>query len=275
VAAELEQGRDGGRDSLAALVDVGSRTPSLPAPAERADTTTAVGFASAHLVAGQRVADLAAEDALSSPDVLCLSVVGESHARQAALLATAGELQETPARRRRQGRLTEAALGARGDMFLRYQGTGELWLTLPVGHRQMVALTLVEDVLYLREQRVVAFDGEVVWEAGRVPGGGPRLLQFRGSGRVVIEAGAGEVVTLPVPGRGVINVAPARLLGWMGRVVAQGVRQRGVCVRVACEGEGVLLLSRHGDSAQPVHQRPEPGNHGPGPAGARGPAPHR
>jgi uncharacterized protein (AIM24 family) len=298
VAAELEGGRDHAGDPLSALVDAASRPPSPSAPADSGDTGTAIGFAYSHLVSaesrrnaggsaagvpsrevwnpvrvpGQGVADLAADDVPRLPDVVCLPVAGEAHVRQAALLAAAGDVSAGPARRRHQGRLTEAALG---DGFVRYRGTGELWLALPAGGRRPVALTLVEDVLYLREERVVAFDGEVVWEAGRIPGAGPRLLQFRGSGRVVIEAGAGEVLALRVPDGEVISVAPARLLGWMGRVVAEGVRQGGVCTRVACEGEGVLLLSRHGDSAQPVHQRPEPGNHGPGPAGARGPGPHR
>jgi tetratricopeptide (TPR) repeat protein len=245
VAAELEQGRDDTGDSLSALVDAAPATRLAPDDTpEAGDMATAVGFAYSHLVSAETVADPAAAD-----DVLRLQVDGESHARQTALLAAAGDLRAAPARRRRQGRLTASTLGAPGDGFVRYQGSGELWLTSPAGGRRLVPLTLVDDVLYLRDERVVAFDGEVVWEAGRVPGGGPGLLQFRGSGRVVIEAGPAEVVTLRVPDGGVISVAPGRLLGWMGRVVAQGVRQGGVCARLACEGEGVLLLSRHGDSA--------------------------
>jgi hypothetical protein len=273
VAAELEQGRPG---TPAPAREAPPPPASAPAVAltEPARPATAIAFAYERLLSPGAASEAA--DALSAPtaDVLRLAVAGEAHGRQGALLATVGELAPLPARRRRQGRLTELALGA----FVRYRGTGELWLTLPAGGRGLVPLTLDQDVLYLREERVVAWGGDVVWEAGCVPGGGPDLLQFRGSGQVVVDAGTGEVVALRVPEGEVINVAPQRLLGWMGRVVAQGIREAevgGMCVRVACEGEGVLLLSKHGDSAQPVHQRPQPGDHGPGAAGPGGPAVHR
>jgi Tetratricopeptide repeat/Mitochondrial biogenesis AIM24 len=228
VAPELEQGRPRIADPMAS-----PGTSDDPAP------HSAVDFAVAHLVPTERAGN-------GRDDPLPFAVDREAHARQTALLATAGDLAAVPARRRRQGQLTDTPLGAPGDPFVRCRGTGQLWLTSPARGRGLVPLTLEEDVLYLREERVVAFDGEVVWEAGRIPGGGPALLQFRGSGRVVVDAGPGEVVALRVPQDELISVAPERLLGWMGRVVAEGVRhpQGGACLRVACEGEGVLLLSR-------------------------------
>jgi uncharacterized protein (AIM24 family) len=141
----------------------------------------------------------------------------------------------------------------------------------------LVALTLDQDILYLREDRVVAFDGDVVWESGRVPRDELPLLQFRGSGRVVVDAAGDEVVTLRLSEGSPVTVPRARLVGWLGRVVAQSVRdgEDATLARIACEGEGVLLLSRHGDPAQPVHERPQPGDDGPGAADPGGPLLHR
>jgi len=249
VAAELERGRQSGGDPLAALVEAASQPhPTSEGTPPQAAAPTAIGYAYTHLLAVEGEPERAVDDTLR------LTVDGEAHVRQAALLASVGELGTTPAHRRRQGRLIEAPLGTPGDGFVRCRGQGELWLTLPAGSRALVPLTLDHDVLYLREERVLAWGGEVVWEAGRVPGGGPPLLQFRGSGRVVVDAARGEVAALRLPDGEQVQVAPARLLGWMGRVVAHGVRgDAGAgCVRVACEGEGVLLLSKLPAPATPA-----------------------
>jgi uncharacterized protein (AIM24 family) len=106
-------------------------------------------------------------------------------------------------------------------------------------------------VLYLDETRVAAWGDEVVWESGTVPGGNKPMLQFRGSGRVVLVANADEIVSIRLGEGERMAVPTARLLGWLGRIVVQG--QLGSAVdgglpglhHVTCEGEGVLLLARH------------------------------
>ena len=99
---------------------------------------------------------------------------------------------------------------------------------------------------------MVAWGDEVVWESGRVPGNGKALLQFRGTGRVVIVCGENEIVALRIA-EGECQIVPSgRLAGWLGQVVVQG---QPAAVQnalpgleyVRCEGEGVLLLSRHGE----------------------------
>ena len=55
--------------------------------------------------------------------------------------------------------------------------------------------------------------------AGRVPGDGLRMLQFRGRGQVVVQL-AGAPAALRVSDQAPALVSRAHLLGWVGRVVA-------------------------------------------------------
>jgi tetratricopeptide (TPR) repeat protein len=241
VALEIERASPQGGLAAALAPETPARSPEAPAVTtgeSAAEQTSAAGYAFSHLYN---------DGARNRDGVLRLSVLGETHVRQSALLAAAGEVRIEEARRRRRGRLTEELLGSLDDLFVRCLGDGEMWLTVPPRGRGLVALTLDQDVLYLREERVVAFDGEVVWESGRVPWDGLPLLQFRGNGRVVADAGQGDVVALRVPEGRSITVARGRLIGWLGRVVVQSRREPSATnplPHVTCEGEGVLLLAK-------------------------------
>ena len=115
---------------------------------------------------------------------LRLTVADEIHVRRDAVLAGTGALQWQPAFRRAQGRRGTEPLGATGTFF-RLTGAGDIWIAGNRGRWLPVALT--EDVLYVREDRVLAFDGQVSWEAGAIPGVDVKLLQFRGRGIVALE----------------------------------------------------------------------------------------
>jgi tetratricopeptide (TPR) repeat protein len=238
VALEIERAAPQGGLAAALAAEAPRSESPVSSPAEIAtEQTSAAAYAFSHLY----------NDARTREGVLRLTVIGETHVRQSALLAAAGEIRIEEARRRRRGRATDELLGSLDDLFVRCLGEGELWLTVPPKGRGLVALTLDQDVLYLREERVVAFDGEVVWESGRVPWDGLPLLQFRGTGRVVADVGRGDVVALRVPEGRAMTVARGRLIGWLGRVVVQSLREPSSAnplPHVTCEGEGVLLLSR-------------------------------
>jgi uncharacterized protein (AIM24 family) len=142
-------------------------------------------------------------------------------------------------------------LADKRDRFFRIDGAGDLILTSPDASRRLVALSLDHDILYLDEDRVVAWGDEVVWESGCVPGEGKALLQFRGTGRVVLWTAEDEVVAVRIADNERMAVPSARLVGWLGRVVVQSNASAEIVPEgphhVTCEGEGVLLLSRHGE----------------------------
>ena len=191
--------------------------------------------------------------ALLGQGVLRFAAGAETHVRQSALLVALGGKGLSLARRRTRGHLSDDTLANDSDRFFRVEGGGDLLLSSTDPERGLVALSLDRDVFYIEEERVVAWGDEVVWESGAVPGNGKALLQFRGTGRVVLLTGENELVAIRIAEGDYVAVPTARLAGWLGRVVVQGQPAReGVTAvpglhHVTCEGEGVLLLSRHGE----------------------------
>jgi hypothetical protein len=185
--------------------------------------------------------------------VLRFSAGAETHVRQSALLVALGGQGLSLAHRRTRGHLSGDTLASDADPFFRVESGGDLLLSSPEPERGLVALALDRDVFYIEEDRVVAWGDEVVWESGSVPGNGKGLLQFRGTGRVVLLAGENELVAVRIAEGDRMAVPIARLAGWIGRVAVQGqpTRDGEAAVprlhHVTCEGEGVLLLSRHGE----------------------------
>jgi tetratricopeptide (TPR) repeat protein len=186
--------------------------------------------------------------------VLRFAATSETYVRESALLAALGGVELLPARRRMRGHFLGETLTSQGGRFLRLAGAGDLWLSPSRSGRTLFALSLDRDVLYLRDAQVVAWGDELVWEWGRVPGGGPALLQFRGTGRVVVTADPDDLVAVRLSEGDSLAVPGGRLIGWVGRVVAQSAAGReGEAgeAYVTCAGVGVVLLSKHGESTQP------------------------
>jgi hypothetical protein len=219
-------------------------TPAVaPASAPPVATDVApvplVAFVSSRLGIG-------AAPAAPSGAALRLGVEDEAHVRADAVLAAVGVSWE-PAFRRVQGRRSATPLGTDAAPFFRAVGPGDVWVAGPPG--RWMALALEDDVLYVREDRVLAFDGGVSWEAGAIPGDGLRMLQFRGRGCVVLELDA-QPAALKVTSERPAAIASKRLLGWVGRVVTHQQRSAPATpLPLACEGDGVMLFSLDGAAA--------------------------
>src|SRR6185295_16655933 len=84
----------------------------------------------------------------------------------------------------------------------RLTGTGDVWVAGTPSRWLPVSLT--EDVLYVREDRVLAFDGTLSWETGTVPG--PRHRRAR----------AGRVADRDQGDRGSPDAAGGRAAGRLG-----------------------------------------------------------
>jgi hypothetical protein len=206
---------------------------------------------------------------------LIVEASSETHVVPAALLSLQGDVTLEPAVRRRPGRLAEVA-AATGPMprYVRCRGQGEIWLGKQRPNGSLLSLRLEEDSVFLRESRVLGWAGPLAWGAGEIPRDGTPLLQFNGRGVVIVDFAAADVVAVHVSLAHRPKVLAGRLLGWMGTVVLQPDAQAEMRV-LTCEGEGVLLISRHGQAEQPVHQRAEPGDHGSGRPDSGDPDLHR
>ena len=181
---------------------------------------------------------------------LRLAIADEAHVRADAILAGSGALQWEAAHRRAQGRRTTEPMGEPIDSggapaadrrrYFRLTGAGEVWIAGAPG--RWLPVSLADDVLHVREDRVLAFDGSLSWEAGTLPGATLRMLQFRGRGTVALELDSAPVA-VKVTDERVTLLAGSRLVGWVGRLVPHGARlEPGAPFQVACQGEGVVLL---------------------------------
>jgi tetratricopeptide (TPR) repeat protein len=241
-----------------------SSTDATPRPLRRSDQTPvpvrkspamewSVGATLADFTTARLLTLEPSAEAIASigPGILRFAAGAETHVRESALLVALGGPALALARRRRRGQLSQDKLSDKRDRFFRVDGAGDLILTSPDASRRLVALSLDHDILYLDEERVVAWGDEVVWESGCVPGEGKALLQFRGTGRVVLWTAEDEVVAVRIADNERMAVPSARLVGWLGRVVVQSNASGEIVPKgphhVTCEGEGVLLLSRHGE----------------------------
>ncbi len=175
------------------------------------------------------------------PGAFRLSVADEGHARADAILAGSGAVKWEPGVRRAQGRVTSEPLGRPGGAsYFRLTGGGDVWIAGAAD--RWLPLRLADDVLYVREDRVLAFEGSLTWEAGEVPNTGLRMLQFRGRGTVALELPA-DAIDIKVTDDRPTLISAARLYGWVGRLVPHGDRMPGAApFQLGCQGEGVVLL---------------------------------
>ena len=158
---------------------------------------------------------------------------------------TGGELEYEPATRRSRGHQTEEKFDFGGSRLHFVSGNGYL-IAVPLD-KTFTAVSLDDDIFYLREDLVFAFDASLRWENGNVPGlrGKLPVVQFRGDGSVAIRT-AEPLVRVKLPAQGVLLVAAMRLAGWIGRVIPRAVvpptdgPMGEVCVE--CTGEGVVLI---------------------------------
>jgi hypothetical protein len=206
---------------------------------------------------------------------LTVEATSETHVVPAALLTLLGDISLKPAVRRRPGRLADVAAPAEPmPRYVHCRGQGEIWIGQQRPGGSLLSLRLEDDSVFLREARVLGFAGALAWGVGEIPRDGTPLLQFNGRGVVVVDFAAADVVAVHVSLAHRPKVPAGRLLGWMGPIVLQVDDQAEMRV-LTCEGEGVLLIARHGQAEQPVHERAEPGDHGSGRPDSGDPDLHR
>jgi uncharacterized protein (AIM24 family) len=171
---------------------------------------------------------------------------------------TGGALEFEPAMRRSRGRDTDESFNYGGGSQM-HGVSGEGYLIAVPNERKFTAVTLDDDILYLREDLVFAFETSLRWENGNVPGlrGKLPVVQFRGDGAVALRSSQ-PLVRVKLPAQGVVCVDASRLAGWIGRVIPRAVVPPAdgpmgeICVE--CTGEGVVLIDP-GSVAPPVIEK--------------------
>jgi hypothetical protein len=158
---------------------------------------------------------------------------------------TGGDLGYELAMRRSRGHNTEEPFDHGGSQLHAVTGRGYL-IAVP-GKHVFSAVSLDDDILYLREDLVFAFQASLRWENGNVPGlrGKLPVVQFRGDGALAMRL-ARPLVRVKLPPQGMVFVDAERLAGWIGRVIPRAVVPPAggplgaMCVE--CTGEGIVLV---------------------------------
>lgn len=247
-----------GQTAISRAVEVATPASATPAHKVAAGSTPPVPLS--QLATDELVRPDDGEDvfAVAVNGALIVRVTERIVTRLDGVHVTGGDLNYEPAMRRSRGHQTEEKFDHGGSQLHTVSGAGYL-IALP-GDWTFTAVTLDDDIFYLREDLVFAFEASLRWENGNVPGlrGKLPVVQFRGDGAVALRTQK-PLVRIKLPPSGVVFVEAARLAGWIGRVIpravlpAEGGPIRGVCVE--CTGEGVVLLDPVG---QPVEAAVEP-----------------
>jgi hypothetical protein len=198
-------------------------------------------FATARLV---RAGAMGEPFALVEGGMLVVRVDGKLPTRTFGAIASSGQLAFEPMTRRVRGQPTDEPFGDGADAMFYANGHGVV-VVAPRGAK-FTALALADDIVYVREASLYAFEENLHWENGRVPGGGPdsmRVVQFRGTGRLVIRA-ARAAFSLKIEPEQPMFVEATTLLGWIGRVVPRVLpgQDGEPTPYIECSGEGVLIL---------------------------------
>jgi hypothetical protein len=187
---------------------------------------------------------------------LVIRVVDRMLVRLDGVHVTGGDLTYELATRRTRGHQTDERFDHGGASLHVVSGRGYLIAT--PGKYTFEAVALDDDILYLREDLVFAFDSSLRWENGNVPGLRGRLpvVQFRGDGVLALRLER-PLVRVKLPPQGLVFVDADRLAGWIGRVIPRAVvpptggPMGTMCVE--CTGEGVVLV----EPAPEPEARPE------------------
>lgn len=189
---------------------------------------------------------------ITNDGALIIRVVDRVLTRLAGVHVTGGDLAYEPATRRSRGHQTEEPFDHGGTPLHVVSGRGYvIALPGPAGDQlpapTFAAVSLDDDILYLREDLVFAFEASLRWESGNVPGlrGKLPVVQFRGDGALVIRT-TRPLARVKLVAQGVVFIDAERLAGWIGRVIPRAVVPPSggplgtTCIE--CTGEGIVLV---------------------------------
>jgi uncharacterized protein (AIM24 family) len=245
-----------------------SRLQQAVAAVVPASTTAARTSSGAY--AARPLSELATEELIRPDDstepfeievngALMIRVTDRVLTRLEGVHVTGGDLAYEKTTRRSRGHQTDEPFGTPMHTVV---GKGYL-IAVPPKDQRFTAVHLDDDILYLREDLVFAFESTLRWENGNVPGlrGKLHVMQFRGDGALAVRL-ARPLVRVKLPASGLVFVDAARLAGWIGRVIPRAVVSPDggplgtTCVE--CTGEGIVLVEPAPDQPAVAALAPEP-----------------
>ena len=163
-------------------------------------------------------------------------------------MSSAGKLLTSrPIHRRARGRDLDEPLGGIATPIVAIEGSGHLVLGARED-RRVVAVSIEEEFLYLREDHLVGFEHTVTFENGRLPLGEGEfvpMMQLAGRGTVVVESRR-LIESIEVSVERPTVVRGEHVLGWTGRLIPRALAGSeapgGARGFVAFSGNGAIFV---------------------------------
>ncbi len=209
------------RDDIASFMVGADVQAASPSPLAASDAVMNEPVPVAELTSRTRLpAPLTGRFLISESGYLLSDVADRGFTRLDGLKFLSSEgLSYKRAKRCYRGKMSNTPFGSKDAPMYEIEGNGRLGFK--AGGGVFSAISLDDDVAYMREDFVFAFDPELDYENGRVPGAEGNLVHFRGRGSVVLCTPKRPEALDITPNRGVI-LPFANLVGWFGRVVPRG-----------------------------------------------------
>ncbi len=174
---------------------------------------------------------------------------GQVHSRLAGLIAFEGNLIFEPEFKKFKGKETNAFFGTKDNPLVKISGEGQLLFS---PKNEKIHLFLLEDeMLYLTESAIFAFQEGISWENGRIHEEGMEdinLVQFRGRGIIAL-ATKNKLTSVQLAYTYPLLVDLLSLTGWYGKILpkiivlavpSEGGKDKKIMVEL--KGEGCVLL---------------------------------
>jgi uncharacterized protein (AIM24 family)/tetratricopeptide (TPR) repeat protein len=138
------------------------------------------------------------------------------------VLAYEGKLSFQPEKKKFKGKETKAIFGSKEAPIMKVTGSGQVIMN--PGEEKISILRLDEEMLYVVESRVFAFQEGLIWENGRIQTGASsedlNLVQFKGTGEVAVSfTGALSAFTVSQNLPAVVDYSA--IVGWAGKLLPQ------------------------------------------------------
>lgn len=178
---------------------------------------------------------------------LQVQVTDEVYARIDGVITVTGQLRTEAVKRQIGGREDLVLLGAATPIF-RWNGPVSALMAPPEGKR-LLALRVEDELFFVREDRLFAFEKGLVFESAQIAIGNEmvQMTQLRGRGLAVILLEVGrEPLAVKVTEGQETRVDPRRLVGWVGRLFPSAPRgtapYSAAAPRLIFRGAGTLFV---------------------------------
>lgn len=218
-AVEDPQDQDAGRRD-APITETGAMLFSPQAPVDLAPYTSGLSepLPVADLTSSTRLTEpLTGRFLVSDSGYLLVNVSDRVCSRLEGLhFCSSDGLSYRPLARRKRGLPSREHFGGTDEPVFEIEGSGRLGYHPRDG--VFSAVSLDDEIAYVCEELVFAFDPDLTYENGRLPGGAIPLAHFRGRGAIVLRTPVPPHSLEVTPDRGVV-IPSKGLVGWFGRML--------------------------------------------------------